>query len=189
MSTVIRSTSPSPEAGSSAVDHIKSSLIFYAGPQAIYGLRCFRTQRADVDLTQCLLDLSQGAGPYNDAIAMLRLQRTVVLHPSIRKICLGGTLLFRDGLPLLQDVKEALLVVQVVVDGAVWGRVVEATFALFYIFPRLDEETSRNRRVGEEALRDDLAGFNTVTGRELLTMPSSRKVGSRASSCFLATAE
>lgn len=177
----------------SKVNQIKHRLRLDTLPNLINSLRRSVTNRTLINTAESLFQLLQRIRANDYGISILRLERTVILHPAIRQIRFRRALLFRHRGPLLQRFKEAALVEAFVVSVAVRGGWVEAAFPGGDVGGRFSEEAAGEGGVGVEAL---YFWVSISLGRRIrwrrsdgLTMSSFRSNGSSSSSCFRAIAE
>lgn len=145
-----------PSLDKSQVNQIKHRLILNTLPNLPNSPRRLLTNRPLPNSSKRLLQLLQRRRPNNNRISILSLERTIILHPAVRKIRPRRAFLLRDCSPFFEGFKEAGLVEALVVGFAVRGGWIEAAFARGDIGGGFGEEAAGERRVGVEALVDEL---------------------------------
>lgn len=147
---LLNSTPPSLD--KSQVNQIKHRLILDPLPNLLNSPRRLLTNRPLPNPSKSLLQLLQRCRSNNNRISILSLERTIVLHPTIREIGFRRAFLLRYGRPLLESFEETGLVEALVVSVAVRTGWVEATFAGDDISGGFGQEAAGEGRVGVEAL-------------------------------------
>lgn len=134
------------------MNQVKHRLALDTLPNLIDSLGRSVTKWASINTGKSLFQLLQRSRPNNNRIPKFSLQRTVVLHPAIRKIRFRRALSLRHRSPLLECFEEARLVEAFVISVAVRAGGVEAAFAGGDVGGGFGEEAAGEGGVGVEAL-------------------------------------